>query len=298
MGATAGDGTGRGVFADLLDLERTAETSFCAAGHGRTGSDRAFGGAAIAQSLLAAARTVGPERPVHSLHAHFLRSADATASTVFDVDRVRDGGSYTTRGVTAAQDHGVVLRLTASFHAPEQGLEHQVPVLDAPGPEDSPGWEEAGAEATGAVRTWFQTLARRHPLEVRFAAPLPRLAAGRGESAPPRQQLWMRSREPLPEDGVVHSCVLAYATDVLLLSTTLAPHATMIGAPGVSAASLDHAVWFHRPVRADEWLFFDQESPWAAGGRALGRTHVFDRSGRLVATVVQEGMIRRRPVVG
>jgi acyl-CoA thioesterase-2 len=279
---------------ELLDLARTSETTFRAAGHGRTGADRAFGGAAIAQSLMAAARTVDQGRVVHSLHAYFLRSADATAPTTFRVEPIRDGRSYTTRSVTAEQEHGVVLRLTASFSVPEEGMEHQVLALDAPRPEDSPGPEEAGAAASGPVCDWFQTVARRHPFELRFASELPRLAAARGESAPPRQRLWLRSRDPLPDDDLLHACALAYASDILLLSTTLAPHATMIGAPDVSAASLDHAVWFHRPVRADQWLFYDQESPWA-GGRALGQGHVYDRTGRLAATVVQEGIIRRRP---
>ncbi|RBY90641.1 acyl-CoA thioesterase II [Blastococcus sp. TF02A-26] len=281
---------------ELLRLERTGETTFRAAGHGRTGADRAFGGAAIAQSLMAAARTVDPDRVVHSLHAYFLRGAEATAPTTFRVEPIRDGGSYTTRSVTTEQGHGVVLRLTASFSVPEDGMEHQVAELDAPSPEDSPGTAEAGAAADGAVRNWFETVSRRHPFEIRFASELPRLAAGRGESAPPRQRLWLRARDPLPDDDLVHACALAYASDILMLSTTLAPHATMIGAPGVSAASLDHAVWFHGPVRADRWFFYDQESPWAAGGRGLGQGRLFDRAGRLVATVVQEGMIRRRPV--
>ena len=281
---------------ELLELERTGETTFRAAGHGRTGTDRAFGGAAVAQSLMAAARTVDPARVAHSVHAYFLRPAEATAPTTFRVEPIRDGGSYTTRTVTAQQGHGVVLRLTASFSVPEQGMEHQLPVLDAAGPDDSPGTAEAGATATGAVREWFETVGRRHPFELRFATELPRLAAGRGESAPPRQRLWLRARDPLPDDDLVHACALAYASDILLLSTTLAPHATMIGAPGISAASLDHAVWFHRPVRADQWFFYDQESTWAAGGRALAQGRLFDRSGGLAATVVQEGMIRRRPV--
>lgn len=283
-----------GELADLLDLERTGSWSFRAAGHGRTGTTLAFGGAAVAQALAAAGRTVDPGRVPHSLHAYFLRNADAAAPTDLRVEPIRDGGSYSTRSVTAEQSHGVVLRLTASFQVPEEGMEHQVPVLDAPGPEDSPGPEEAMAGTEGQVREWFERVPRRHPFDLRFAAELPRVAAGRGETAPPRQRLWLRCREALPDDVLVHTCALAYASDVLLLSTTLAPHATMIGAPDVAAASLDHAVWFHRPVRADEWFFYDQESPWAAGGRALGQGHVYDRAGRLVATVVQEGTIRRR----
>ncbi len=285
-----------GALLDLLDLERSGSWSFSARGHGRTGAGRAFGGAAVAQALMAAGRTVAPDRAAHSLHAYFVRSADATAPTDLRVEPIRDGGSFTTRAVTAEQDGRVILRLTASFQVPEQGMEHQVPELDAPGPEASATPEQAMATATGPVREWFERLSHRHPFEVRFAAELPRLAAGRGESADPRQRLWLRSRDALPDDPLVHTCALAYASDVLLLSSMLAPHATMIGAPGVTAASLDHAVWFHRPARADQWLLHDQESPSAAGGRALGQTRVHDASGRLVATVVQEGMIRRRAV--
>jgi acyl-CoA thioesterase-2 len=290
-----GDGQGRpGDLTALLTLERTGEWSFRAAAHGRSGADRAFGGAAIAQALMAAGRTVPAGRTVHSLHAYFLRAADAAAPTDFRVESIRDGGSYTTRSVVAEQHDGVILRLTASSHVPEEGMEHQVPVLDAPAPEDLPTPADSAA-AAGSLRGFFAALDSRHPFELRFAVPLPRLAAARGESAAPLQRLWLRAREALPPDPLLHACALAYASDVLLLSTTLAPHATMIGAPGVTAASLDHAVWFHRPVRADEWLFYDQQSPSAAGGRALGQGQVYDRSGRLVATVVQEGMVRRRP---
>ena len=290
-----GSGRQAGGLADLLELERVGSWSFRADGHGRTGAVRAFGGAAVSQALMAAGLTVAPDRAAHSLHAYFVRGADATAPIDYRVEPVRDGGSYTTRSVTARQGDEVVLQLMASFQVPEEGMEHQVPVLDAPGPDASASLTEAMAEATGPVREWFERVSQRHPFELRLAAPLPRLAAARGESALPRQRLWLRTRETLPDDALLHTCVLAYASDILLLSTTLAPHATMIGAPGVTAASLDHAVWFHRPVRADQWLFYEQESPWAAGGRALGQTRVHDASGRLVATVVQEGMIRRRP---
>jgi acyl-CoA thioesterase-2 len=286
-------GRGGQALASLLHLAHAGENRYSA--RGRTDStERAFGGAVVAQALLAAGGTVPADRRVHSIHAHFLRPSDASAPTHYQVTAVRDGGSYTIRHVTAEQRDSVMLLLTASFQAPEDGWEHQVPQLDAPPPESASTPAEAMAVTDGPLRSWFERLPLRHPFDLRFAAELPRIAAGRGESAAPRQRLWLRCRETLPDEPLVHAGALAYASDMLLLSTALAPHARMIGAPDVVSASLDHAVWFHAPVRADEWLFYDQESSWAASGRALCQGRMYDRSGRLVLTVVQEGMIRRR----
>jgi acyl-CoA thioesterase II len=282
-----------GGLAVLLDLEQVAGDRFRARPRSRT-ADRVFGGAVAAQAVLAAGRTVDPARRLHSLHAYFLRPGDASLPTEYGVTAVRDGGSYTTRQVTTEQGGRTTLLLTASFSLPEDGWEHQVPELDAPAPDELPAPEESMADADGPVRQWLLSLPRRHPFEFRLAAELPRAAAGRGESAPPRQRFWLRSRAALPDDPLVHGAAATYASDMLLLSTSLAPHATMIGAPDVASASLDHAVWFHGPFRADEWLFYDQESSWAAGGRGLCHGRLFDRAGRLVATVAQEGMIRRR----
>jgi acyl-CoA thioesterase II len=279
--------------AALLWLDRVAEDRF-RAGPRRPTAERAFGGAVAAQAVLAAGRTVPPERRLHSLHASFLRPGDASAPTGYRVTPVRDGASYTTRQVTAEQRGKPTLLLTASFSLPEDGWEHQLPELDAPPPEQLPTPEEALAGAHGPVRQWLRTLPRRHPFDLRLAGELPRAAAARGESAPPRQRFWLRSRAPLPDEPLLHACAATYASDMLLLSTSLAPHATTVGAPDVASASLDHAVWFHGPFRADEWLFYDQWSSWAAGGRSLCHGRLFDRAGRLVATVAQEGMIRRR----
>jgi acyl-CoA thioesterase II len=255
---------------------------------------RAFGGAVAAQALLAAGRTVPADRGVHSLHAYFVRQADTALPTALRVAPVRDGGSYTTRRVEAEQRGEVVLELLASFSVAEDGDTHQVPELRAPDPEDLPGPEDAMTEADGPVREWFARLPARHPFELRFAEPLPRLATARGELAPPRQRFWFRTRDRLPQDPLLHAGALTYASDMLLLSSALGPHRTMVGAPDLRSASLDHAVWFHSPARADDWLFYDQDSSWAAGGRTLCNGRVFDRTGRLVLTVAQEGMIRRR----
>ncbi len=279
----------------LLHVEESAPDRFRGRPRGIP-ADRAFGGAVVAQSLLAAGATVPPDRAVHSLHAYFVRAGDPAASTDLEVTRVRDGGSYATREVTAVQHGRTTLVLTASFARPETGPEHQVPVLHAPAPESLPLPEESLAGAPAPVLEWLTWLDRRHPFDFRFDGPLPRVAAGRGEPAAPRQRFWFRAREALPDDPHLHACALAYATDMLLLSVAVAPHGTVVGGPDLATASLDHAVWFHGPVRADTWLYCEQESAWSAGGRAICSGRVFDRDGRLVLTVVQEGMLRRRPV--
>ncbi|MGY1734586.1 acyl-CoA thioesterase [Geodermatophilus sp. SYSU D00684] len=280
-----------GGLAELLDLRPDGPDGF-AAGPRRASPERAFGGAVVAQALVAAGRTVPEDRAVHSLHAYFLRAGEAAEPTGYAVERVRDGGSYATRRVRAQQRGRTTLELTASFHRPEPGFAHQTPRLDAPPPEELPGPLEAGAGAEGLLRAWLDRLADRHPLEFRLDGELPRQAAARGEAAAPRQRFWVRSREDLPDGPLVRAAALAYVSDVLLLSTALAPHRTVIGAPDVAAASLDHAVWFHRLARPGEWLYYDQESTWADGGRAMCAGRLFDRSGRLVLTVAQEGTVR------
>jgi acyl-CoA thioesterase-2 len=290
-GSTQGDAGTDGGLSTVLSVSPTGPDTF-RAGPRRRIAERSFGGAVVAQALLAAGATVPPDRPVHSLHAYFLRAGEASAPIDFRVDRVRDGGSYGTRRVTAEQDGRAILDLTASFQVAETGFAHQVPQLDAPDPGSLLTVQEAAADAPDPLRSWFGSLFRRHPFEVRFDGELPRVAAARGEAAPPRQRFWLRSPERLGDDPLLHAAALAYASDMLLLSTSLAPHARAVGAADVAAASLDHAVWLHRPARADEWLCLEQESSWAAGGRCLCHARVFDLAGRLVMTVAQEGMVR------
>jgi acyl-CoA thioesterase II len=292
------EGGPRTDLAALLQLDQVAPDLFRAPGRSSV-YERTFGGAVVAQALLAAGRTVPARRATeslqaHSLHAYFLRPGEPAAPTDYAVEEIRDGGRYATRRVTGRQGDRVTVTLTASFQVPEDGFEHQVPALDAPDPDELPSPEELVAGTEGPVREWLTRLAMRHPFDFRFDGELPRIAAGRGEPAAPRQRFWVRCRDRLPEDPLTHGCAAAYASDMLLLSTAVAPHRTMIGAPDLASASLDHAVWFHRAVRMDDWLFVDQESPWAAGARGLCTGRVFDRAGRLVLTVVQEGMIRRR----
>jgi acyl-CoA thioesterase-2 len=294
-GVPATEGDPRTDLTELLRLERLGPELFRAAGRSSV-YERSFGGAVLAQALLAAGRTVPDGRDVHSLHAYFLRPGDPEAPTDYAVEVVRDGATYATRRVTGRQGDRATVTLTASFQVPEAGFEHQVPALDAPAPDVLPGPEELVDGTTGLAREWLGRLAPRHPFDFRFDGELPRLAAARDEAAAPRQRFWVRCRDRLPDDALVHSCVAAYASDMLLLSTAVAPHRTMVGAPDLVTASLDHAVWFHRPVRLDDWLFVDQESSWAAGGRGLCSGRVFDRSGRLLLTVAQEGMVRPRAV--
>ena len=281
----------RDGWAGVLRVSRTGEDAF-RAGPRRRLPERSFGGAVVAQSLLAAGATVDPDRATHSLHAYFLRAGEASSPIDFRVTRVRDGGSYSTRRVTAEQGGRAILELTASFQVTEPGFTHQVPQLDAPEPESLPTAQEAAAGVAGPLRGWFEQLTSRHPFDIRFDGELPRVAASRGEAAPPEQRFWMRSLEPLPDQPLVHAAALGYASDMLMLSTSLAPHARAVGASDVAAASLDHAVWLHSPARADEWLCFEQESTWAAGGRCHCSGRLFDRAGRLVMTVAQEGMVR------
>jgi len=290
--AGAVSGERRSSIATMLDLETVDAGLF----RGRSTwkpSMRVFGGEVAAQSLIAAGRTVPAGRPVHSLHAYFLRPGSAALPVVYDVEAIRDGGSYTTRRVTARQQGEATFSLSASFHAPENGFAHQVPQPTMPPPDDLPGTEEAMADADELTRQWFSGLAQRHPFDLRIDGELPRFATARGERSAPRQRFWFRSREALPDDQLVHSCAATYASDMLLLSVSLGPHDAMFGAADVAFASLDHAVWFHGPFRADDWLYYDQEGTWAGGGRAICHGRMFDRSGRLVVSVMQEGMIRK-----
>jgi len=259
-----------------------------------TNSTRTFGGEVAGQALIAAGRTAPADVRVHSLHAYFLRPGNPGAPILYQVDPIRDGRSFTTRRTVAVQHGQAIFVLSASFQRPEPGYSHQVPRLDAPAPEDLPPEEstfDAGDTATGE---WYADLRARIPVEVRFSEEPPRIAVARGETAPPRQRAWLRSTERLPDDPLLHVCAATYASDLFLLGSALPPHGLAIGSTGLQSASLDHAVWFHAPFRADDWLHYDTEGIWAGNARALCRGYLFDRAGTLVATVMQEGLIRQR----
>ncbi|KUL52577.1 acyl-CoA thioesterase [Streptomyces sp. NRRL F-4489] len=282
---------------DLLDLERIEHDIF----RGQSRSSivpRVFGGQVAAQALVAAGRTVPADRPPHSLHAYFLRPGDPGAPLIYTVDRVRDGRSFTTRRVVAVQHGRPVFHLTASFHAPEDSaLDHQEPMPPAPDPLTLPTQAELLPRYADRFRdpgVLERLLEARAAIDLRYVTPPP--FADPGTPREPRTQVWFRTDGKLdgPEDlPLLHICLVTYVSDMTLLDSVLLAHGRGGWAVGdVVGASLDHAMWFHRPLRADEWLLYDQESPTAGGGRGLGVGRIFSADGRLVGSVVQEGVVR------
>ena len=288
-GAEAWSGTPLEQLCRLLDLERVEVDIFRGWTPPGARLPRVFGGQVAGQALVAAGRTVEPDRPVHSLHAYFLRPGDPSVPIVYSVDRIRDGRSFTTRRVVAVQHGEAVFNLQASFHVVEPGVEHAEPApADVPAPETLPTLAEALAEVDGPGAEWA---ARPRPVDLRYVGEHPLLAQRRGPAAP-RNAVWMRADGDLPDDPLLHVCVATFASDFTLLDPVLLPHGMAWGTGTVHGASLDHAVWFHRPFRADEWLLYDASSPTAAGSRGLATGRIFTRDGRLVMSVVQEGLVR------
>jgi acyl-CoA thioesterase-2 len=272
----------------ILDLEPIEENIF----RGRSPDEtvqRVFGGQVAGQALIAAGRTVPPERGVHSLHAYFLRPGDASIPIVYQVDRIRDGRSFTTRRVIGVQHGEAIFNLQASFQISEPGLEHEATMPTAPDPESLPTlaqrFEAAGLDSTGF---WE----RPRPIDIRYVDDPPWLAKD-NERRPRSQQVWLRTAGPLPDDPLLHVCVVAYASDMTLLDSVLLAHGlSWGGGRRVRGASLDHAMWFHRPFRADDWLLYDQSSPVASGGRGLAIGRLWTRDGHHAVSVVQEGLLR------
>jgi acyl-CoA thioesterase-2 len=272
----------------LLDLETIEEGLF----RGRqpeTSLQRVFGGQVASQALVAAARTTDPDCVLHSLHAYFLRPGDTAVPIVYDVERTRDGRSFSLRRVVARQHGRPIFYMSTSSQAPESGLEHQDPMPEVPSPGDCPELGDVLARISGRPRDdWDREWSA---LDVRYAAPAP----AEGQARPdPVSRVWIKAAGTLGDDPVMHAAVLAYASDLTLLSAAVLPHGTYIGDPRLTPASLDHAMWFHRPFRADEWLLYDQVSPSASGGRGLATGRIFTADGHLVASVVQEGLLRLR----
>jgi len=273
-----------------LDLEPLEENLF----RGRSpqsGWQRVFGGQVIGQALVAAARTVDA-RGAHSLHAYFMRPGDPAVPIVYQVDRIRDGRSFTTRRVVAIQHGHAIFSMSASFQVAEEGFDHQIEMPDVPPPEDLPSEAELKASfvegAPEPVRRYWQ---RERPIELR---PVDLRHYVSRDSLQPVQRVWVRATGKLPDDPDIHRCVLAYASDFTLLDTSLFAHGRTIFDHDVQAASLDHALWFHRPFRADEWLLYMEDSPSSSGARGFTRGQLFSRDGKLVASVAQEGLIRLR----
>jgi acyl-CoA thioesterase-2 len=255
---------------------------------------RVFGGQVAGQALVAAGRTV-EQGVIHSLHAYFLRPGDPAIPILYEVDRIRDGRSFTTRRVVAIQHGRAIFNMSVSFHTPEPGLEHQLPMPECPPPEALPTWEERMARVLESpasrdhpeLKRWLE---RDRPIDIRFVDPVDLFDP---EKAAPRERVWMRADGSLPDDPLLHQCVLAYASDMTLVDTALRPHGIAWMDGTLMVASLDHAMWFHRAVRADEWLLYAQESPAAAGARGFTTGQVYARGGGIVASVAQEGLIRR-----
>ncbi|GAC1530967.1 MAG: acyl-CoA thioesterase II [Acidimicrobiales bacterium] len=248
---------------------------------------RIFGGQVAGQALVAAGRTVEPDRSVHSLHAYFLRPGDPTVPVLYEVDRIRDGRSFTTRRVVAIQHGRAIFNLSASFHIHEpDGMAHQSTMPEVADPEGLPTFKERMAPWAERMGDWYH---RPKPIDLRFVdSPVQAQEAGRG----PEQRVWFRADGRLPDDILLHACVVAYASDMTLLDTVMIPHRITFDDANMIGASLDHAMWFHRPFRADEWLLYDQESPSASSSLGLSRGKIYARDGRLVVSVVQEGLLR------
>ncbi|MFN8076038.1 MAG: acyl-CoA thioesterase II [Kineosporiaceae bacterium] len=247
---------------------------------------RVFGGQVLAQGLIAAGRTVDGDRAVHSMHAYFLRPGDPAKPITFAVERLRDGRSFSARRTHALQDGVPILSMISSFQVPSAGLEHQTPMPEVPAPEDLPSPEEWTAGMTHPARA---TQVGR-PVDIRHVDGPLLLDAGPQRTA--KQAVWLRSAAPLPHEPALHAAVLAFASDYTMLEPLLRRHRVAWVDPRLKVASLDHAMWWHRPARADEWLLYVQDSPSAQGARGLGTALLYRRDGALVATVAQEGMIR------
>lgn len=276
---------------DLLDLE-TIEDNLFRGRQPRTALQRVFGGQVAGQAVMAAIRTIERERELHSLHAYFLRPGDTLVPIVYDVERTRDGRSFSTRRVVARQHGKVIFYMSASFQVPEEGLEHQDLMPAVPGPMDCPELGDVLAGLTGRPREeWDRDWAA---LDVRYAGDSREGGALHDPRHPALARVWLRTSGNLPDDPAMNAAVLAYASDLTLLSVSLVPHGTFIGDPRLQPASLDHAMWFHRRGRADEWLLYDQVSPSASGGRGFATGRLFTEDGVLVASVVQEGLVRLR----
>ncbi len=277
----------------ILDLE-PLEVNLFRGRSPQSSWQRVFGGQVIGQSLVAACRTVDDvaRRPPHSLHAYFLLGGDPKVPIIYEVDRIRDGRSFTTRRVIAIQHGRPIFSMEVSFHIAEDGLTHQLEMPDVPKPEALPGESEIRARVLplmpDPVRRYYE---RERPIELR-PVEYGRYLGEKIEGG--RFHVWIRATGRLPDEPAIHQCVLAYASDMTLLDAALIPHGKTVFHEDIMAASLDHALWFHRPFRADEWLLYMQESPSLAGARGFSRGSIFAGNGTLVASVAQEGLLRQR----
>lgn len=281
--------------AEVLRLEQLGELTF--EGWARRGSPRQiYGGQVVAHALLAAARTVPSGRFVHSLHSQFLERGNPQEPIRYHVTQVRDGGTFSSRQTSATQDGRTIFTQASSFQEERSGISHQLPCTDSlPDPSSLPSTETRMSSADDQTREWWRAVGPMFPMDIRFLQEPARARSARGERVPPRERFFVRFNDRV-HDGVnddvaTHAGALAYLSDLFLLSASVLPHGLLVG-PHVTVTSLDHCIWFHRHIRGDEWLLHDIESSWAGGGRALARGHLFAMDGGLVATTMQEGVVR------
>jgi len=270
----------------LLDLEQIEVNLFRGVSPDEN-RQRVFGGQVAGQALVAATRTVEPGRAAHSLHAYFLRPGDPTKPILYEVDRIRDGKSFTTRRVVAIQNGRAIFNLQASFHIPEAGLDYQTPPpLDVPHPESLPDFKARMAPYKDKIGEFYDL---PRPIDVRYVDSDPMARNGVPALG---QRVWLRADGRLPDDPVLHACIVTYASDMTLLDTAILPFGMSWETPGMQMASLDHAMWFHRPFRADEWLLYVQSPVSTHGSRGLAGGNIYTTDGQLAVTVSQEGLVR------
>ncbi|MCX5041880.1 thioesterase family protein [Aldersonia sp. NBC_00410] len=284
---------GRPPLDRILDLVPLDDDVF--EGRSYTDAERLYGGQAIAQAIIAAGRTVDADRHPHSVHANFLHPGNTTTPVVYRVDRVRDGRSFTTRNVAAEQNGKTIFELAASFQVAEDGLSHQPEPPTVAAPEDLPDLLANVTDEQKARLEWLRNYERHIAIDFRIPGEdYPRLVSRSSEPREPYQVAWVRAAQRLSDDPLVHAGAWGYISDMFLISTALLPHAVPMDANRTQVASLDHAIWFHAPFRADEWHLYEQEGIWTGGGRGLSRGSLYSRDGRLVATTMQEGLLRVR----
>ncbi len=273
----------------LLDLEQIEVNLFRGVSPSE-GWQRVYGGQVIGQALVAASRTVeDPYRIAHSLHGYFLRPGDTTIPILYSVDRIRDGRSFNTRRVIAIQKGSAIFSMSVSFQVMEDGLHHQVAMPEVPPPEACPSDAELRERYKADIPADFPFITRSRPIEMRYVEPVNDFNPA---VMPPYQHVWIRASDKMPEDMRLNQCLLAYASDMTLLDTCCRPHAVGWTNENFQVASLDHSMWFHQPFMTDEWLLYQQDSPFSGGARGFNRGSFFTRDGKLIASAAQEGLIR------
>ncbi|MEX0732619.1 MAG: acyl-CoA thioesterase II [Aquisalimonadaceae bacterium] len=274
---------------NLLEIERLELNLFRGESRNILGK-RVFGGQVLGQALVAAGRTVESDRNVHSLHAYFLRAGDASAPIIYEVERARDGGSYSTRRIVAIQHGRPIFNMSASFQVTESGYEHQFPAPEAPPPEGLENeWDILMRHRDQLPETYQDSFVKARPIEIRPTRAEDPMNPVKED---PVRQTWFRTAAALGEDPLIHQALLAYASDYGLLATALLPHGRSMFQRRTQMASLDHAMWFHRPFRMDEWLLYSMDSPSASNARGFTRGNIFNRDGVMIASVAQEGQLR------